>query len=122
MALMWARSFIFLVIFIVFQFKHRGSKLSTRVYVPLVLWRIFEQTDRTFLFVAAAKESVDCMEFPSIENVIEVRIRYSYEREASAKFGRTEEGPGGIHESSSCSMLSKQKTSRPVIARKVKTL
>lgn len=53
--------------------------------------------------MAAAKESVDCMlfapdrdgaarEFPSIENVIEVRTRYSYEREASAKFGRLRRG------------------------------
>lgn len=126
--------FIFLVIFIAFQFRHRGSKLSTRVYALSVLWQIFEQTDRTFLFVAAAKESVDCIyfapdrdgavrKFPSIENVIEVRARYSYEREASAKFGRLRRGLEVFeHESSSCSMLSKQKTSRPTIARKVDTL
>ncbi|EUC42960.1 hypothetical protein COCMIDRAFT_39006 [Bipolaris oryzae ATCC 44560] len=130
MALMWARSrflvpfgFIFLVTFIFFQFNHRGSKSSTSVHDLPILWQVFEQTDRTFLFAAAAEESVDCMEFPSIENVIEVRERYSYEREASAKLGRLRRGLEVFeHESSSCSMLLRQRTNRPTISRKVKTL
>ncbi|EUC38274.1 hypothetical protein COCCADRAFT_32727 [Bipolaris zeicola 26-R-13] len=68
------------------------------------------------LFFSSGTEGRSCRlvygaarEFPFIGNVIQVRARYSYEREASAKLGRLRRGL-------------EQRTSRPTIAQKVKTL
>jgi hypothetical protein len=80
-----------------------------------------------FLPVTAAEESVDGMQFapdrdgaargfPSIEKVLKVRVRNSYDEEASARFGRQRSGAMVLKESSSCSKLPRRRHPGPKAA------